>query len=123
MERRTLVFYESPHRLAETLIDMEETLGDRQAAVAKELTKMHEAVYRGGLSAILDRLEEGEAIAGEYVIMVRGREPGAGLSMDEALEEVSALMKKGMGRKQAVKEVAAQYGLGRTELYEKSLGK
>jgi 16S rRNA (cytidine1402-2'-O)-methyltransferase len=119
LEPRTLIFFESPHRVVDMLIDMEEAFGNRRAAVIKELTKMHEEVYRGGLSDILDRLEEA-TIAGEYVVVVEGKEKGE-MPLEEALDEVGALMKKGLGRKEAVRTVAEQYGLRKKELYEKSL--
>jgi 16S rRNA (cytidine1402-2'-O)-methyltransferase len=119
LEPRTLVFFESPHRVVDTLIDMEKILGNRKTALIKELTKLYEAVYRGGLSEILDTLEE-ETIAGEYVIIVEGKEKGE-MSIDEAVDEVRALMKKGLGRKEAVKSVASEYGISKKELYDRSL--
>lgn len=119
-EPRTLIFYEAPHRLVDTLSALYAVFGDRQAVVAKELTKMHETMLRGRLSGILDELGRA-TIAGEYVIMVEGsaRERAG---MEEALEEVRLLMKKGKGRKEAVRIVAEEYGLGKKELYDKSLG-
>lgn len=119
LEPRTLVFYESPHRLMDALRDMHEICGDREAAVIKELTKLHEEVIRGRLSAIMERLAE-SIVAGEYVIVMEGRRKEAA-SFDEALEEVRALMKKGRGRKEAVKAVSDEYGLSRKELYLRSL--
>ena len=119
LEPRTLVFFESPHRVIDTLIDMEKMLGNRKTALIKELTKLYEKVYRGGLSEILDTLED-ETIAGEYVIIVEGKEKGE-LSIDEAVDEVKALMKKGLGRKESVKTVASEYGISKTELYDRSL--
>jgi 16S rRNA (cytidine1402-2'-O)-methyltransferase len=119
LEPRTMVFFESPHRVIDTLIDMEDIFKDRPAALVKELTKLHEQVFRGGLSSILDRLEEA-AIAGEYVIVVGGKEKEA-LSLDEALAEVAGLMKRGLGRKEAVRTVAGQYGLSKKDLYDRSL--
>jgi 16S rRNA (cytidine1402-2'-O)-methyltransferase len=119
LEPRTLVFFESPHRVVDTLIDMEKMLGNRKTALIKELTKLYEAVYRGGLSEILDTLED-ETIAGEYVIIVEGKEKGE-MSIDEAVDEVRALMKKGLGRKEAVKTVASEYGISKKELYDRSL--
>ncbi len=122
LESATLVFYESPHRVVDTLIDMEEAFGkEREAALTKELTKVHETVLRGTLSEVLDELEE-TTIAGEYVIIVKGRDKGH-VSAEEALEEVMALIKKGMGRKEAAKTVASQYGLSSKELYDGSLKK
>jgi 16S rRNA (cytidine1402-2'-O)-methyltransferase len=123
MEPRTLVFYEAPHRLVDTLLDMEEAFGrERRIALVKEITKMHEEAVRGPISSVLDILEE-KTIAGEYVIVAEGRRKAVGeVSMDEALKEVKSLMKKGMGRKEAVRTVAGSYGLGRKELYARSLG-
>jgi 16S rRNA (cytidine1402-2'-O)-methyltransferase len=122
LESSTMVFYESPHRIADTLIDMEEILGaGRRAEVFKELTKLHEEAYRGSLSEILDVLEEA-VIAGEYVIVLEGRgEEKDERSLEEALREVKMLMKKGKGRKEAVHTVAAQYGMSKKELYAESL--
>lgn len=122
LEPATLVFYESPHRVIDTLIDMEEAFGkERGAALIKELTKMHEEVFRGTLSEVLDALEEA-TVVGEYVIVIEGR-TGGHVSAEEALEEVLALVKKGMGRKEAAKTVASQYGLSSKELYDGSLNK
>lgn len=120
LEGVTMVFYESPHRIIDTLIDMEDAFGgDRKAALIKELTKIHEEIIRSGLSDVLDRLEEA-TVAGEYVIVVAGRTAGHP-GLEEALGEVASLIKKGMGRKQAAKTVAAQYGLSSKELYDRSL--
>ncbi len=120
LEGVTMVFYESPHRIIDTLIDMEDAFGgDRKAALIKELTKIHEEIIRSSLSDVLDRLEEA-TVAGEYVIVVAGRTAGH-QGIEEALGEVASLIKKGMGRKQAAKTVAAQYGLSSKELYDRSL--
>jgi 16S rRNA (cytidine1402-2'-O)-methyltransferase len=118
-EKRTLVFYEAPHRIVETMEDMIELFGDRTAALIKELTKIHEEVLRGSLAEIFEMLSE-KTVAGEYVIVVEGRQEGA-LSFGEALDEVRMLMKKGKGRKEAVKMVSEQYGLSKKELYDRSL--
>lgn len=119
LEGRTLVFYESPHRVVDALIDMVKAFGPRRAALFKELTKLHEEVYRGSLTEILDALEEA-VVAGEYVVVVEGKGREAP-SPEEALDEVSALMKKGIGRKESVNAVAARYGLSKKELYARSL--
>jgi 16S rRNA (cytidine1402-2'-O)-methyltransferase len=119
MERRTLVFYEAPHRIIETLEDMSEMWGDRKAAVVREITKIHEEILRGSAADIFREIQ-GRTIAGEYVIIVEGRR-NAEVSFDDALTEVKALMKKGKGRKEAVKMVSGQYGLSKNELYDRSL--
>jgi len=119
VESRTMIFYEAPHRILETLSDTIEVFGERRAAVVKEITKLFEDIIRGTLSDILEVLE-GKKIAGEFVIIVAGREK-QDTSVDEALKEVRILMKKGMGRKEAAKTVAEQYGLSKKELYDRSL--
>jgi len=119
-EKRTLIFYEAPHRILDTVEEMYEVFGERKAALVKEITKIHEEALRGKLSDVIRMLAE-TTIAGEYVILVEGRRSET-LSFDEALEEVRTLMKKGKGRKEAVKVVAEQYGMSKNELYERSLG-
>lgn len=120
LEPRTLIFYEAPHRVLDTLSDMKEIFVGRNAVLAKEITKMYEEILRGTISEILDMLET-RTIAGEYVIIVEGKSKEA-VSIEEALEEIKSLTKRGKGRKEAVKIVAEQYGLSKKELYDKSLG-
>jgi 16S rRNA (cytidine1402-2'-O)-methyltransferase len=120
LEPRTLVFYEAPHRILEAMSDMKEIFGERKAAVVKEISKIHEEILRGSISEILNKLER-STIAGEYVIVVERRAEETRLTTGDAISEVSALMKKGLGRKEAVKKVAEAYGLSRKELYDKSL--
>jgi 16S rRNA (cytidine1402-2'-O)-methyltransferase len=120
---RTLVFHESPHRVIDTLIDMEKVFGkERRAALFKEITKMHETAYRGTISEILDALEDAN-LSGEYVVIVSGHERSEEVSLDEALDEVRRLMKRGLGRKEATKVVAEEYGIKKRDLYERSLDK
>jgi 16S rRNA (cytidine1402-2'-O)-methyltransferase len=118
-ETRTLIFYEAPHRIMQSLADIKECLGDRVAAVAKEISKIHEDVQRGTLSSIIENLQS-KTIAGEYVVMVEGFHK-EGDTIDEALQEVHTLMKKGLGRKEAVKVVTESYKISKKELYDKSL--
>jgi 16S rRNA (cytidine1402-2'-O)-methyltransferase len=118
-ESRTLIFYEAPHRILQTLSDIREILGNRKVALAKEISKIHEEILRGILSEVLTALQT-RMIAGEYVIIVEGflkQEVG----LDEALFEVLVLIKKGLGRKEAVRAVAEMYGISKKELYDKSL--
>jgi 16S rRNA (cytidine1402-2'-O)-methyltransferase len=120
LEQRTLVFYEAPHRISETLEDMEIIFGKRRTAVVKEITKIHEEVLRGSISDIVDQLRE-KKVAGEYVIIVEGRSEFHEHSIGDVLLEIRMLMKKGLGRKEAVKKVSEEYGLSKKELYDKSL--
>jgi len=120
LEQRTLVFYEAPHRILDAVADFAEVMGGRNVVVIKELTKFHEEVLRGTVSDVLGRLEQ-STIAGEYVIVLEGRPETEALNMDDALAEVRELMRKGLGRKDAVKRVAGAYGLSKKELYDRSL--
>lgn len=119
LESRTMIFYEAPHRILDTLSDLIEVFGDRSAVVAREITKLYEEFIRGMLSDLLGNLEN-RKIAGEFVILVSGREK-QDISIDEALQEIKLLMKKGLGRKEAVRKIAEHYGLSKKELYDKSL--
>ncbi|MFN3479277.1 MAG: 16S rRNA (cytidine(1402)-2'-O)-methyltransferase [Thermodesulfovibrionales bacterium] len=119
MERRTLVFYEAPHRIIETLQDMHDIFGNRNAAVFKELTKIHEEVFRGPLEKVISEVK-GSKVAGEFVIVIEGRGKEGG-SIEDALKEVLTLIKRGTSRKDAVRMVADTYGLSKRELYERSL--
>ncbi len=119
LEERTLVFYEAPHRILEMVHDLFDIFGDRQALVMREISKLHEQVFRGTLSQVLAQLGT-STIAGEYVVAVAGMVKES-IPFDVALQEVRALMKKGLGRKEAAKRVAESYGLSKKELYDKSL--
>jgi 16S rRNA (cytidine1402-2'-O)-methyltransferase len=122
LEKRTLVFYEAPHRIVETLSDMASILGQRKAVLVKEITKLHEETIRGTIPQILAQMETAK-IAGEYVIVVEGRPEESELSPDDALAEIRALMKKGLGRKEAVKRIAEEYGMSKKALYDLSLSR
>lgn len=119
LQERTIIFYEAPHRILETLSDIEEILGDRKSVLTKEITKLHEEVFRGNISEIIHTLKK-RTIAGEYVLIVEGKKKET-VSIEEALDEVWSLMKMGKGRKEAVKIVAEGYGISKKELYDKSL--
>jgi len=119
-ETKTMIFYEAPHRILETLVDMEALFPGRRAALVKELTKMHEEVLRGNISEILANMEKTK-IAGEYILILGGKTEKDRVSTEDALIEVHSLLKKGLGRKEAVKKIADQYGLSKKELYDKSL--
>jgi 16S rRNA (cytidine1402-2'-O)-methyltransferase len=118
-EPRTLVFFESPHRVAEALRDLAEAFGaDRPAAVCRELTKLHEEVARGTLVELAQRFAGGAR--GEIVLVVGGA-PAASASLPEAVVRVRALVAEGSGLKQASAEVAEHTGLSRRALYEAAL--
>jgi len=120
----TLVIYESPRRTAATLADLTKVLGPREAAVARELTKMHEEVVRLPLDRLALRFTEAPA-RGEVVILVApagdaeqaARETAAGGALDGALEAALA----GSSLRDAVLQVAGQLGLARAEVYARAL--
>jgi 16S rRNA (cytidine1402-2'-O)-methyltransferase len=118
----TLVFYEAPHRLAESLNDMAAVFGARAAAIARELTKLHEEVRRGGLDDLAREVGEGEAPRGEIVVVVAppggaGAEEGAGPDLDAVLRDALARL----SLRDAVAEAAAITGLSRKEVYARAL--
>ena len=120
-EERTLVLYEAPHRLVQLLHDARDALGDRRAAVVRELTKAHQEVLRGTLSDLAARLE-GRQIRGEIVVVVAGSESaGRGVDAAEIAERMKRLTGEGMSRRDAAARVAAETGASRREAYEASL--
>jgi 16S rRNA (cytidine1402-2'-O)-methyltransferase len=117
--RETLVFYESPRRLADTLEAMAEVLGDRQAAVSLELTKRFERTFRGSLAALAEQFS-GEETKGEAVIVVAGAaEPSAPAAEDWQAALVEAMANQPL--RAAVDEVAARFGLKRKDVYDAAL--
>ncbi len=120
LEERTLIFYEAPHRILEAVSDIAAITGKRNVVVIRELTKLHEEVFRGMVAEVLNSLEH-STIAGEYVIILEGRQDTGQLHMDDALREVRELMRKGLGRKESAKKIAEAYGFSRKELYDRSL--
>jgi 16S rRNA (cytidine1402-2'-O)-methyltransferase len=116
----TLVFYEAPSRLAEALADMAEELGPRRAAVARELTKLHEEVKRGDLATLAAHYAETGEPRGEIVVVVAP--PGPAAKPDEAKLERQILdALKELSVKDAAAVVAAQSGLPRREVYSLAL--
>lgn len=119
-ERRTMVFFEAPHRLAEMLVDASATLGaDRQAAVCRELTKTYEEVRRGDLAELASWAAGG--VLGEITVVVAGAPAGV-LPLAEALDEVRRRVTAGEKRSTAAAAVAARSGHDRRELYDGSRG-
>ncbi|MCT9820626.1 16S rRNA (cytidine(1402)-2'-O)-methyltransferase [Microbacterium sp. W1N] len=118
-EPRTMVFFEAPSRIADTLTAMADAFGaDRPAAVCRELTKLHEEVRRGALSDLAAWAADG--VRGEIVVVVGG---GAArvVSPDDALAEVQRLVATGIRLKDAAGEVSAQTGHSARDLYQAAL--
>lgn len=114
----TLVFYETPHRIGAALRDARDVLGDRSAAVARELTKLHEEFYRGTLSEIEQQLDK-DSVRGEMVLVIdRRSEVFADHSSEITItERLTQLESQGIDHKAALKLIAKERGLAKSEAY------
>jgi 16S rRNA (cytidine1402-2'-O)-methyltransferase len=120
-EKRTLVFYEAPHRILKTIEDMETVLGERKAVVTRELTKIHEEAVRGNLSEILDHLKKG-SFKGEFTIIVHGAvEEPADQNIDTREYLRNLMLHRGMTKKEAIAAAAEELGLPKKDVYKESL--
>ena len=121
-EERTMVFYESPHRTAKTLADFVATFGpQRQAAICRELTKIHEEVIRGPLEELAD-WAQGQTLRGEIVLVVAGADSPAAPEPEQLVAEVENLTQEGIRLKEASTRLAKQYpGLSSRQLYQATL--
>lgn len=123
-ESRTMILYEAPHHLARTIEELFDTLGDRRIAVCRELTKRYETVISTTLSGALAYYEE-NAPRGEYVLVVEGRslankrkEEIAQWQSMSIEEHMDFYQEQGMDRKEAMKQVAKDRGVGKREIYQ-----
>ena len=114
---RTLIFYVAPHRAAEDLAAMAEAFGDRPAALARELTKLHEQVLRGPLTQLAAHAAD-QGVRGEVTVVVSGAPEAEAPGIDDVLDEVDALVAAGTSRKDAVATVAGARGLSRRAVYQ-----
>ena len=122
--RATLVFYETPHRLAHALADALEILGEREAAVARELTKLHEEIVRGRLSELLERFTPEGSARGEMVLVIdrdviEGEGAEGTQTAASVAERVAALEAEGLDPRAALKRAARDLGLTRDEAYRR----
>ena len=118
----TLVFYEAPHRIAATLADALDVLGNRPAAVARELTKIHEEIARGSLNDLIQRFRK--SARGEMVVLISGAGIEEAATADETapasrrlVERVNELEREGLESKAALKKAARELGIKRAEAY------
>lgn len=119
-ETRTMIFYEAPHKLPATLKDMLAVFGDREIALCRELTKLHEQVVRTTLSAAVAYTAEHRPV-GEYVVIVQGLKelpPEHAYTLEDAVKIAKEYMQNGMSAAAAAKEAAAQTGLKKGEIYK-----
>lgn len=123
-ETRTLIFYEAPHKLVETLHDLYKFFGDRRITLCRELTKIHEEIIRTTLSEALNLYnDEDRKPRGEYVLIVEGlKEIPETVTKEDALEKVKDLVAKGMRGADACREIAKTTPFSKAELYTLLLG-
>ncbi len=129
-EPRTLIIYEAPHRLRVSLDDLLAVLGDREACLARELTKVHEQWLRGTLSALQTRYHGQDEPRGEYTLVIAGASHASQLQTEEepealairARDRLRELLAAGSGTRDAAGIVARELGLPRRETYRLALG-
>jgi len=114
----TIIFYEAPHRIEDTLLDLQTEFGNRNACLCRELTKKFETYHRGTLEQ-LQLLVFANPPRGELVVIVEGktREPRATLSNVEIMRSVQELINQGMTTKDAIKAIAERHGISKNEVY------
>jgi 16S rRNA (cytidine1402-2'-O)-methyltransferase len=117
-ERRTAILFEAPHRLQKTLVDLAEVCGgERRIVLARELTKLHEELWRGSLAEAIARCEDVDP-RGEYVLVLDGAPPVAEATEEEIREAVELALGRGLSKKDAAAEVAELFAVARNRVYE-----
>ena len=118
-EKRTMIFYEAPHKLAATLADMAKYWGNRNIALVKEITKIHENVERTTLFDAAEKYKDGSA-KGEYFLIVEGKpeEEEKEITVDVAVEMAKKLVENGLSKNEAAKEIAKETGLKKSDIYK-----
>jgi 16S rRNA (cytidine1402-2'-O)-methyltransferase len=116
-ERRTIVLFESPKRVQATLRDLVEVAGDREVAVVRELTKLHQEVIRGRLTEVLERLGSRE-LKGEVVLVLAGGGEGAAVDEAEAVRLAGALVRDGARKRDAARRISELTGVPARRIYD-----
>jgi 16S rRNA (cytidine1402-2'-O)-methyltransferase len=118
-ERRTMIFYEAPHKLNNTLQDFYETFGDRRLTIARELTKVHEEIIRTTTAKAAAAYTE-TPLKGEIVLILEGKkaEDSPQMSLEQAVAYAQNLIDGGMRPTEAAKEAAAMAGLKKNDIYK-----
>lgn len=126
-EERTIIFYEAPHKLIRTLEDLYKTFGDRRIAICRELTKKYEEIIRCTLSEAIEIFKEKKPL-GEFVLVLEGlSKEEAKKRQEESLKEISIeeqvklYMEDGLPKMDAIKKVAKEMGLSKSEVYRRVL--
>lgn len=112
----TLIFYESPHRILNMLESLKKVLGNRKISVNREISKMYEEIYRGTIEEVINEL--GQDIKGEFVIIVEGNKDKIDYTEISIKEHIVSYINLGYTEKEAMKLVARDRGLGKSEVYK-----
>lgn len=113
--KETMIFYESPHRIIETLDNMLEVFGNRKISISREISKKFEEIYRGTIEEVKEQMLE---IKGEIVIVVAGNTSKNTFENLTIIEHVNLYIKEGMSSKDAIKQVSQDRGLNKNEIYK-----
>lgn len=117
-ERRTMIFYEAPHKLSATLIDMYNTFGDREISIVRELTKIHEEVIKTSLESAKEKYQT-EGIKGEIVLIVAGaKEEKNEFTLEDAIKIAKEQMSDGMSLNESAKFAAKETGIKKNLIYK-----
>ncbi len=121
-ERRTLILFEAPHRLASTLKDIAEVLGDRKIVLTRELTKIFEEVIRGRVSEVIAKIE-GRRLKGEMTLLLEGAQEGPAAGEAPDLHEYLKMLieEEGLSLKDAVSKASKDLGIPRNRVYKEAL--
>lgn len=111
----TIIFYESPFRIIETLELIKEIMGNRNVSISREISKKHEEVYRGTIEEVIKELEEPK---GEFVIILDGNKDEENYDDIDIIDHINMLVNKGMRDKDAIKEVSKLHNMPKNEVYK-----
>ncbi len=112
--KTTLIFYEAPHRVIKTLEDIKNILGNRQISISREISKKFEEIYRGSIEDVLKELED---VKGELVLIVEGNNKIENFENLTIVEHVNLYIKEGFDTKEAIKKVAKERKVAKSEIY------
>ena len=122
VEPRPLIFYESPKRILSLMEDIISCMGDRNAMLAREMTKVHEEFVRGSVSQILKNISARSVLKGECTLLVAGAEASEQIDTENVTTEIKTALQNGQnGLSEIVRTIAKKYGLPKNEVYELAL--
>lgn len=113
--KMTIIFYEAPHRIMEMLADLKEAFGNRNISISREISKKFEEIYRATISEVMNMLTE---IKGEFVIVVEGNKDVVSFDDITIKEHVNMYMEDGLTEKEAIKKVAKERNMSKSDIYK-----